>query len=202
MSKKGALIPEPIYTTFDSVKVRLTGKVQFQQDCDRLENGELPDLLLAQLVSDAETAVEQDLRTRYTVPFQSLTTQRWADLPDHTKRAVRRAIDMRCVMEVLRTDFGRGSHDDADDYYNGQANEYKSYIKVLLGQDAEGKDRKMFRFSPPLQDLLLAPTNRADDGYRGMIINTDTNHHGAEEYAKEQINNPADSYVGRRRFIP
>jgi hypothetical protein len=50
-----------------------------------------------------------------------------------------------------------------------------------------------------LQDLKLAFTNRkADDGYKGMIINTDGNRHGAEHYAEEQINNPAATYINRR----
>jgi hypothetical protein len=202
MTKKGTPIPDPVYTTFDSVKVRLTGKIQFQEDCNQLQQGELPDALLAQLIGDAETAVEQDMRTRYMIPFQSKITGQWIDLPDHSKRALRRAVDMRCVMEILRTDFGRGTHDDADDYYNGQTNEYKGYIKTLLGLDPEGKERKMFRFSPPLDGVQLARTNLADDGYRGMIINTDTNHCGAESYAADQINNPSDSYVGKRRFTP
>jgi phage gp36-like protein len=61
-----------LYTTVDSVKVRLAGKVQFQEDCNSLQNGELPDLLLLQLIRDAETETEQDLRSRYSVPFRSI----------------------------------------------------------------------------------------------------------------------------------
>ena len=56
-----------------------------------------------------------------------------------------------------------------------------------------------FKYSPPLQDLLLAPSNQeADDGIRGTIINTDASIHDAVSYAKRQIDNPARSYVGLR----
>jgi len=191
---------QPQYTTVDSVKVRLAGKVQFQQDPNEIEPGELPDALLHQLIVDSETQVEQDLRSRYAIPFRSKTKNTFSALPDHSKRAIRVAIDMRAVMMILQTDFGRGTHVSGDKYFESLGKSYEAYIKKLLGQDAEGEKRERFRFSPPLEDLLLAPSNReADDGYKGMIINTDQNVRDAVTYAEQQINNPATSYVGRRK---
>lgn len=186
----------PIYTTVQSVKVRLAGKVQFQSQCPPLD-GELPDDLLGQLIVDSETLVEQKLRGRYAIPFQSATTGTYAGLPDHTKRALRVVCDMRSVMMVLTTDFGRGTHIAGDEYAKDTEDAYDAAIIDLLGQDAEGKERKRFRFTPPLQDLLLAPTNReADDGFKGMLINTDSSRGGAEQYAEDHINNPSRSYIG------
>lgn len=192
----------PLYTTVESVKVRLANKVQFQSGTTPVE-GELPNDLLCQLINDAETEVEQDLRTRYAVPFQSVRTGSYADLPDHTKRAIRVAVDLRCVVMILETDFGRGTHINSEGYVKATSDHYEGYVNKLLGQDKEGVSKDRYRYSPPLEDLLLSPTNKkADDGYKGMIINTDANIRGAEQYAVEQINNPAASYVARRLTNP
>lgn len=196
----------PIYTSFESVKLRLVNKVQFQADPKTIQDGELPDALLGQLIVDAETAVEQDLRGRYAIPFRSIRTGKFKDLPDHSNRAVRRAVDLRAVMEVLNTDFGRGTAVDGENYSKNADKEYKSYICTLLGYDPESRTderHKRFRFSPPLDDMMLAPTNReADDGYKGRIINTDASRNDATSYAEDQINNPAASYVNRRLQNP
>ncbi len=192
---------QPIYTSVEGVKVLLTNKVQFQQDPSNLIEGELPNILLCSLIVRAETRVEMDLRSRYCVPFQSIRTGRFQDLPPHTIRAVVTAVDLRAVMEVLMTDFGRGTHINGENYYKGSKTEYNAYIDDLLGRNPEGANDKhdRFRFAPPLQDLKLAYNNsEADDGFKGMIINTDADRRGAETYAKEQINNPGATYINRR----
>lgn len=191
----------PLYTTFDSVKVRLANKVQFQENCDELQQGELPNALLSQLIADAETAVEQDLRSRYSIPFRAKTGGTWMALPDHSRRAIRRAVDLKAVWEILRTDFGRGTHIAGDKYSEEVSKEYDAYIAKLLGRDQEGAGDKhdRYRFSPPLDGLLLAPGNSAaDDGYKGRIINTDGSCDGAENYAAHQINDPSRSWMRRR----
>lgn len=189
----------PIYTTYDNVKVRLANKVQFQSG-RVAQDGELPDLLLGQLISDAEAKVEQDLRSRYAIPVRSKRTGLFKDLPDHSQRAIRRAVDMAATCEVLRTDFGRGTHIDADKYTASLEKEYQAYIKVLMGHDNEGKERERYRFAPPLEDVLLAVTNReADDGYKGAIINTDARTGDAVSYAEDQINDPSKSYISSKR---
>lgn len=191
----------PIYTTPESVKLRLTNKVQFQADPNVVEDGELPNTLFCQLIADAETEVEQDLRSRYTIPFQSLRTGKFADLPDHSKRALRTACDLRAVMMVLEIDFGRGTHVDAKSYFDNVKEHYESYIGKLLGRDQEGANDKIDRFrrAPPLDDVKLALSNsQADDGYRGRIINTDASTHDSATYAGRQINDPANTYSYRR----
>lgn len=194
--------PCPIYTTVDSVKVRLAGKVQFQEDPEDLANGELPNALLIQLIVDSETEIEQDLRSRYAIPFRSIRSGFFKDLPDHTKRAIRMAVDMKSVMNIIDTDFGRGTHINADGYKKNLVKHYEILIARLLGKDMQGEAQyvgtskiERFKKSPPLEDLLLAPTNKADDGYSGMIINTDKSTHDAVTYAEEQLNNPAISYL-------
>lgn len=192
----------PIYTTVQSVKVRLANKVQFQRDPEEAQDGELPNDLLLQLILDSETEVEQDLRSRYEIPFQSKTKKTWLGLPDHSRRAIRAAVDMKAVCNILDTDFGRGTAVNAEDYKKNLADHYSAYIDKLLGRDKEAASEKRdrFRFSPPLQDMLLAATNReADDGYKGMIINTDSSVNDAVSYAERSINNPANAYVATRR---
>ncbi len=187
-----------MYTTFDSVKIRLVNKVQFQAVPDEVADGELPNSLLEQLIRDAETEIEMKLRSRYAVPFSSITNGTFCGLPDHTKRAIRKVVDLQAVLFIMGTDFGRGTHITAEGYVDQDAIRLKNEINTLLGMDAEGSDRDRYRFSPPLDDLMLAPTNsEADDGFKGMLINTDANTHGAEIFAEEHINNPSQSYLSR-----
>lgn len=191
-----------LYTTLDSVKVRLSGKVQFEAS-DGLIDGQLPNALLIQLISDAETEVEQDLRTRYSIPFRSQRTNEWADLPDHSKRAIRIVVDFKAVQKVLETDFGRGSHINAEGYYEEMKDRYEEQVMKLLGRDQVGdkSDVKRFKVSPPLDDMMLARSNSAaDDGFRGMIINTDSSKHDAGSYAADSVNNPSKSYIRTRGF--
>lgn len=191
---------EPLYTTVDSVKVRLMGKVQFESP-DQLQQGELPNVLLCQLICDAETEVEQDLRTRYAIPFRSIKVGTFLGLPDHSKRAIRIVVDFKAVLKILETDFGRGSHINAEDYEKDMKDRYEDQIMKLLGRDQIGdkSEVKRFKVSPPLEDMLLAISNRAaDDGYRGMIINTDASQRDSSSYAAESVNNPSKSYIRSR----
>ena len=192
---------EPIYTTYDSVKVKLVNKVQFQAQEGVVADGELPNVLLNQLIKDAETGVELDLRSRYAIPFQSIRTGSYADLPDHTQRAIRKVVDLRAEFLILSTDFGRGSHINADGYTKQIEDRYTVEVDRLLGRDKEGENAKhdRFRFAPPLEDLKLSVTNqKADDGFKGMLINTDASHRDSASYAANQINDPSKSYVTRR----
>lgn len=189
--------PQPMYTTVDSVKVRLAGKVQFQSSETGPADGELPDLLLLQLIRDAETLVEQDLRVRYMIPFQSIRTGRFSDLPDHSRAALRMQCDLKAVLLVLGTDFGRGTHVGADPYAKFTSGQYKEGLMRLLGHDAEGKLTERYFRTPPLEDVRLAATNlaTADNGFRGKIINTDASRHDSASYAARQINDPSRTYV-------
>jgi hypothetical protein len=195
-----SLVHVPKYTTPDSVKVRLAGKVQFQSDPASVRDGELPNALLAQLIVDAETAVEQDLRGRYAIPFRSKSSATFTALPDSSQRALRVAVDQRAVLEILQTDYVRSGSVNSDEATEALEKRYEKTIKKLLGQDFEGEERERFRFSPPLDDVLLATSNQAaDDGYKGMIINTDQSEHDPASFARDHINNPAASIMGRRR---
>jgi hypothetical protein len=192
---------KPIYTTVESVKVRLANKVQFQSGAEPLQ-GELPNALLCQLIADAETEVEQDLRSRYLIPFQSATTGRFIDLPDHSMRALRIPCDLKSVLKILATDFGSGTHVSADPYAKALEKEYKNVITRLLGRDMEGANDKIDRFrrSPPLDDVALALSNsaQADNGFRGRLINTDATCDDSATYAGRQINDPSKSYIRKR----
>ena len=189
-----------LYTTFQSVKLRLTNKVQFQADDNKVEDGELPNDLLSQIIQDAETAVEMDLRSRYAVPFRSKSKNTWDALPDHTKRAIRQAVDYKAVAIVLDTDFGRGTKVDGEPYSNKFTKMYNDQIQLLLGRDSIGRNDKIDRHkvAPPLEDLLLAASNsKADDGFRGMVLNSDPRER-AVTYAEEQLNDPSTSWERTR----
>lgn len=193
---------KPLYTTVASVKVRLANKVQFQAGIEPVD-GELPDELLCQLISDAETDVEMELRSRYAVPFTSIKTGSYARLPDHTQRVIRKLVDARAAMLVMAIDFGTGTVVDAEKYYKSVKEQYEDNIQLALGRDRIGRNDKIDRHkvSPPLDDLMLALTNSmADDGYRGTVINTyapSDCYPDAVGYADDQLDNPADSFTRR-----
>lgn len=194
----------PIYTTPASVRVRLANKVQFQQNAEEVADGEIPEALFLQLICDAEAHVEMELCGRYALPFQSKTFGNFEQLPDHTKRALRTAIDLKAVMLVLMTDFGRSGHLDASKYYDSQEKIYEKHVALLMGHSQEQSDDKQavtrWRKLPPLLDLALAPGNeKADDGYRGTIINTDQSTFDSATYAANQINNPSAAFVAVRK---
>lgn len=185
----------PIYTTYDSVKVRLANKVQFETE--ELLDGQMPNALLGQIIVDAETSVEQELRGRYAVPFQGKSGEKFDRLPDHSQRTIRQLVDLKAVMFILATDFGRGTHVSGSSYAKDTENTYKKQLRLALGQDLEGEEfgEKRFRRTPPLEGMRLSASNKeADDGYKGKIINTDS-HRDSATYAEEQINNPSRSYL-------
>jgi hypothetical protein len=187
---------EPAYTSLESVKVRLRSKVQFQE-CDALKPGELSNDFLRQLICDAETEVEQDMRGRYSIPFRSKRAGTYLALPDHSKRALRTLCDMKAVELILETDFGRGTHIAGSNYAEKTESRYDLYVKKLLGIQKNPDGSEVMKRTPPLEDLLLNPSNAAaDDGFRGMIINTDQSNHDAVSYAEESLNNPSRSWPG------
>lgn len=191
---------KPIYTTFNSVKIRLQGKVTFQDQSTPVGRGDrvMSEDLLGQMIVDAETAVEQELRGRYSVPFRSKRTGTFEQLPDHTKRAIRTIVDQKACMLILIDSFGSGTHINGDGYLKNLTESYDLLLRRLLGQDMEGENfgEKRFRRTPPLDDLLLSPTNSADTGFIGAPIDSNArspyDHRltGAE-YASRQINDPS-----------
>lgn len=187
------------YTTVDSVKVKLEGKVRFQEDPAAVQNGELPDALLLQCIADAETQVEMDLRGRYAIPFRSTQTEDFTGLPDHSKRAIRIAVDLQAIMQILDTDFGRSGKIDASAYYKNTATRYDTTINKLLGIQEDSDGKKVQKRTPPLEKMKLAPGNsKADDGHRGVISNTDMCEDSAEGFALSHLNDPSSSMVRRR----
>jgi hypothetical protein len=181
---------DPIYTSIESVVIRLAGKVSTDTSNPRA----VPKELLNQLIVDAETAVEQDLRGRYAVPFQSIKGQTFQALPDHSKRAIRTIVDTMSVIMILRYSFGSGTHITGDGFTKLMQDQYDGLLRRLLGQDMEGNEfgQRRFRRTPPLDDLKLAPTNIADDGYRGMVADArPRSPNSADNYAAHQTNDPS-----------
>lgn len=190
------------YTTVDSVKTRCAGKVQFQQAKEALPE-EMSDDLLFQLIEDAEADIELTLSERYFIPFQRTDGASYSHLPDHTKRQIRKVVDLRAVELILGTDFARSGHTSGDEAAPKTKDFLLEAIDLLLGrasftQPGVAAPKRPMRVAPPLPGLRLAAGNQADTGKAGMIINTDESVLGAESYAAQQINNPAASYVPKK----
>ncbi len=187
-----------LYTTADSVKVRLGNKVQFPRGREA-ESDEISNSLLAQLIRDAESDVELALSSRYYVPFQTVNGGRFDALADHVKRQIRMVVDLRAVYKILMHDFGRGTHVEGEAYSGPSSREYDQAIKALLGQEkAPTTDQtQRSRMSPPLPGLRLATTNRADNGVFGKAINTDAGRNDLSSYAANQTNDPSRTFLPR-----
>lgn len=192
--------PQFLYTTVQSVKVRLGAKVQFQSGETPLQE-EISDEMLWQLISDAEHDLEMALMSRYYLPFQGAGGAPFATLPAVTVHQIRKAVDMRAVILVLAWDFGRGGHTDGSEFASDLEKKYEEALELLLGREkvaqTDQKDRP--RMAPPLPGLRLALTNLADKGTFGKVVNTDASTRDAASYANEQQNDPSLSYIPRGR---
>lgn len=189
-----------LYTTPESVKVRLGSKVQFQAGSTPLQE-ELSNELFFQLVRDAEADVELALCARYFVPLQGAGGGPFGTLPDHTIRQIRKAVDLRAQALIIDQDFGRSGHTDASAFSKQIAEQYEAAIEALLGKQKIGQTSEKDRpfMTPPLPGLRLALTNRSDKGTFGKVVNTDASDRDASSYANQQQNDPSRTYIPRGR---
>lgn len=178
-----------LYINSEDVKIRLSGKVRVMDNPDP-DSGAMSLLLLNKLIVEAEGAVELDLSERYNVPFTTRDDRGFEELPESpTKNYIKTLCELKAVLRVLETDFGSGAI-DADDYMKRLSSRYSSMVNSLLDRRGKDEDHNQFR-KPPLKDLKLSYHNKeADDGFRGMVMNTSE----GSPYASEQINDPGANW--------
>lgn len=183
----------PKYIKFDDVRVRVVGKVRFQDPNAPLDENRMSVTLANRLIDEAEGQVEMDLSPRYFAPFQA-SDGKYASLPDApTKNVIRTLCELQAVMRILETDFGSGTAIDAQKYIGQIEKRYKKMIdeNILAKFSDDYKDSKQWKF-PPLPGLKKPNHNsEADDGFAGMVTVT-SNGQGA--YASEQIDDPSESF--------
>jgi hypothetical protein len=172
------------------IEDRLRGKIKFTEDLE--DENRMSFRLLRRLMNEAEADVEQDLSPRYAAPFQTAEGAPFDQLPERpTKEFLRTLCELKTVLRVLETDFGRGAV-DADDYRTKTDNRYKEMKNKLL-ELRNGDDQNKWLY-PPLMGLRLGYHNtEADDGFRGMVINT-SGEQGPGNYAANQINDPSKGW--------
>lgn len=185
----------PAYIRFEDVRLRLIGKVRFEEDTATAEaTGKMPRALANRLIDEAEGQVEQDLSPRYEAPFVHCTTGKFADLPDRpTKNILRTLCELKSCIRILETDFGEGTAVDAEKYIKRIEGRYKSIINEnILGKfDDDYKSSRQWKF-PPLPHLKKNWFNtQADDGYAGAVMVTSSDD---GDYPSKQINDPSESW--------
>lgn len=181
-----------MYIRDEDVRIRLIGKVRFTDDLE--DENKMSFQLLRRLINEAEGDVEQDLSRRFAVPFVPAAGGEFKDLPERpTKEYLRTLCELKAVMRVLETDFGRGSVADADKYVKKLEERYKAmYDKLCARWDDEATSQKQGWKFPPLAGLALAYHNtEADDGYAGMVLVTSKGR-GGEPFS--QINSPLETF--------
>lgn len=177
-----------LYINNQNVIDLLRGKVRFSDDSE--DENIMTKRALNLLVAQAEGQVEMDLSVRYEMPFQGPSGQPFSTLQERpTKQYIRALCEIMSVLRVLETDFGRGAI-DSDDYVEKLQKRYDSMVEKLMKERPNTEGQNQF-LHPPLPGLRKAYFNtEADDGFRGMIINTSD----AAPYAQGQINDPAKTW--------
>lgn len=185
------------YMTLADLQIRLQNKVRFSADEE--EKNAMSEKFAKVLIDEAEAEVELDLSPRYAVPFATKAGLAFSKLPLASRNLIRTLVEIKAVMKVLETDFGRGSVAGGSAYSEKIEQRYdKVYEKLMASREPEGYGWKY----PPLPDLMLAPHNtEADDGFKGQILLTEVTGDGG--YPQAQINDPAENiFYGQLDEIP
>lgn len=182
----------PAYIRFEDVRLRLIGKVRFDEDGS--DPNKMSRALAIRLIDEAEGQVEMDLSPRYAAPFVHPDTNTFAGIPDRpTKNILRTLCELKAVIRILETDFGAGTSVDGAKYIATLAKRYKDMLdnNILAKFTDDYKPTRQWRF-PPLPGLKKSWFNdQADDGYAGMVLVT-SDSDGA--YPAGQINDPAEDF--------
>lgn len=184
-----------LYIQLADVKVRLTGKVEFD------DAGTDPNRMSAQLanvlINQAEGDVELELSPRYAAPFQTDSGQPFANLPPRpTKQIIRTLCLNKAVLYILATDFGRGSIVNGEEYAKSLDKQFDWLADrcMLLRGEAKRGDGNGNEGSwkyPPLPGLMLNYQNTADDGFYGQIYHATA---GEGAYAGGAVNDPGKTF--------
>lgn len=179
-----------LYVKDDDVKIRLQGKVKFTED--ECEENKMHVKLLRRLIEEAEGEVEFDLSPRFATPFVRYDDAKFDKLPARpTKEIIRTLCELKSVIRVLETDFGRGTAINGEAYAEKQRDRYKALLDKIMARKEEGSGTG-WKY-PPLLDLKLNYFNKeADDGFQGMVLTTEGNESGS--YPSKTINDPASNW--------
>lgn len=179
-----------LYIRFEDVRLRLVGKVRFTDNIDDDDATRMPVALANALINEAESDVELDLSPRYYAPFQTDSGGSFGSLPQRPTRTILRTLcELKAVMRILDTDFGRGTAVNGEDYYTTTAKRYKDLLDRVMKTHENG-----FGYVyPPLPGLKLNYQNEAaDDGFKGQVLHH--SNHQSGDYAAEQINDPTETF--------
>lgn len=179
-----------LYCTFEQVRLRLIGKIQFTTDA-QTENKMSVELANV-LINEGEAQLELDLSTRYLAPFQTESGGPYSELPMRpTRLTITTLAEIMGVMKILDTDFGRGSAINGAEYAKALQARYKTMTDQLLAfRDGYGSGWKY----PPMPGLKLNYQNaQADDGFVGQVLVIgDLVEQGT--YPNRRINDPSMSW--------
>lgn len=181
-----------LYTRIQNVIELLRPKVRVD-DTGQDEN-KMSLAMLKILIEQAEGDVELELARRYAVPLQTKDGKEFKLLPERpTKQVISTLCELKSIMRVMTTDFGKGTAVAGDKYYDGQKKIYDELMgKVTNLREHEGQKTFGQWLYPPLPNLMVNYFNtEADDGFAGEILVTSQ---GYGAFPGEQINNPSQNF--------
>lgn len=184
-----------LYISLLEVKVRLTGKVAFD------DSGTDPNRMSAQLanllIGQAEGDVELELSIRYAAPFQTDGGLSFMNLPSRPTRQIIKTLCLnKAVLYILDTDFGRGSIVNGEEYAKGLIKQFDWIADrccILRGEKTRGDGNGQegsWKF-PPLPGLMLNYQNTSDDGFMGQVYHATA---GEGSYAGGAVNDPGKTF--------
>lgn len=184
----------PQYIKYEDVKIRLQGKVRFDDAPGHPDENKMPKALALRLIDEAEGQVEQDLSPRYLAPFVDTAAGTYLALPDRpTKNIIRNLCELQSVIRLLETDFGSGSAVDGQKYQDKLEKRYRKIIDdtILAKFGAEYESSRQWKY-PPMPGLKLNYFNtESDDGYAGYVSVTNSDE---GNYAAQQIDDPSETF--------
>jgi hypothetical protein len=178
------------YVSFEEIRIRTLGKVKYT-DRESDENKMHVDLANA-LISEGEVQVELDLSPRYESPFQGIQGEAFSTLAHGTKMLLKTLCELQAVMKILDTDFGRGTVNGAEKYYESLQKRYDRMVKQIMEyRDGYGSGWKY----PPLPGLKLMWANaQADSGFVGEVLVISPSGE-SDSFPARRINDPSKTFI-------
>jgi hypothetical protein len=144
----------PRYITLQDVKIRLIGKVEFDEGT-LSQNDDvyvLSDELLIDFICQAESEVEVDLSKIYTVPFVTFDTPPlpYLNLAPTALNFLRKLFITKSCLIVMDTEYGNDTGVKGQSFIANLTRQYDNSIKNMMKRTPEGRFE-----TPPVYGLSV-----------------------------------------------
>jgi hypothetical protein len=140
----------PSYTNLNLVKLRLRGKVTF----DNTDPGYVTDEEALNYIQDAESEIETRLNRQYVIPFVSSENLPFSEITSrHTIQRIQTLCTIMSAILIMPVYFGRSEGVRANDYIDNEEKTLERKLKELTEWDPKSGSW----LSIPMEDLKQNP---------------------------------------------